>query len=105
MPRVDVSALSTEYIRVRVSATENGLAVNPTASIVELAFITARDQSPEEDDWVDGQWETSGSTYYARALVGPAGEVTLPAGYYNIWVRWSDGLEVPVKGLGTVYVY
>ena len=72
---LSLSSLSTEYIRIEVSATESGAAVDPTGDTVEFAFMTNAEDEPSS--WDTGEWETdpAGPTYYARILVGPSGKV------------------------------
>ena len=107
MPALTISSLSKEYVRVRVSAREDGVVVNPTADTVEMAF-TLLDAAPVGGDWKTAEWETDATTnpdtYYARCLVGPGGTVTLAAGTYRIWVRVTDAPEVPVKRSGILIV-
>lgn len=106
MSRIDISAQSTEYIRMRVYAKENGAIVDPTSYPVEMALLTTVDASPEEEDWQTAEWETSGSTFYARLLVGPEGDVQLTEGdLYKLWIRITADPEMPVAGLGWVQAY
>lgn len=108
MSRIDISVLSTEYLRMKVWAKENGSFVDPTDSPVEMALLTTVDASPEEEDWHNAEWETAGGTHYARLMVGPEspGSIELVQGdIYRLWVRINTGDEVPVAGLGWVHVY
>lgn len=103
-----ISALSLEYVRVRVSATNAGAAVDPTGDTVVMAF-TAEGVAPVSGDWKTASWETDATTttdsYYARCLVGPSGTVTLTAGAYDVWVKVTDSPETPVMRAGNVEVY
>ena len=107
MARLVVSSLSKEYVRVRVVAEASGVAVNPTADVVEMAFISG-DTEPTSPDWKSASWETDATTdpdtYYARCLVGPGGTVTLADGLYQVWVRVTDSPEIPVKKSGQLQV-
>jgi hypothetical protein len=104
--RIDLSATSTEYVRVGVTGTESGVAVDPTGGAVSMAFMPTGDNTPDVTDWKTAGWETSGSNYYARALVGPTGGVvTLTPGSYRVWVKWSVAPETPIQTVGRLYVY
>ncbi len=103
-----ISALSLEYVRVQVQATEAGVPVNPTSDTVYLAFM-AEGSTPGSSDWKTASWETDASTSpttdYARALVGPGGVITLSAGsVYDVWTKWTDNPEAPVKKAGPIRV-
>lgn len=97
-----LSVLATEYVKSRVTATVGCVAYNPTGDVVEVAF-PAPGVSPTV--WSVGSWETCGTTYYARILVGPAGTVTLPVGTYTMWLRITDAPEIPVMEAGTLRIY
>lgn len=100
---IDISVLSREYVKVAVSATEAGSAVDPTNDTVQMAFpVLGTD--PISGDWKAATWETVGTTYYARCLVGPGGTVTLAAGSYNVWVKVTDNPEAPVRRAGVLKV-
>lgn len=93
-----ISSLSNEYVRVPVSATESGAAVDPTASTVTMAF-TAVGAKPSAFN--AASWETdptrSPSRFYARCVVGPSGAATLASGTYWVWVKISGiSPETPV---------
>lgn len=89
-----------------VSATENGVPVNPTALVVNLAFVTGALPSP--GDWKAASWETDATTepdtYYARALVGPGGVITLAPGSWDVWVKVTGAPEIPEKLAGQLLV-
>lgn len=101
----EIAASSVEYVRVPVSATASGSAVDPTADTVQLAFM-ATASAPSSGDWKTASWETdtgtTPDTYYARCLVGSA--VTLTAGTYTVWVKVTDSPETPVKRAGLLRV-
>lgn len=100
------SVLSTVYIKARVVARVNGAAYNPTADTVQAAF-KAPGVSPGPGDWLAASWETSGTSYFARVLVGPgAGAVVdLAVGTYDMWLKITDNPEIPVVEAGTLRVY
>lgn len=101
----EISASSIEYVRVPVSATASGSAVDPTADTVQMAFL-ATSAAPVSGDWKTASWETDATTtpdtYYARCLVGSA--ITLTAGTYTVWVKVTDSPETPVKRAGLLRV-
>lgn len=103
-----ISALSLEYVRVRIHASEDGAAVDPTADTVVMAFV-AEGASPGVSDWKTASWETDPSVtpdaYYARCLVGPSGAATLTAGIYDVWVKATDNPEIPVLRAGSLEVF
>ncbi len=90
---------SLEYVPVPVRALVNGAPYDPTADVVEMAFIPTSQAYPVDSDWNAATWETSGvaagTEYLAVCLVGP-GAVELPAGVYSVFVRVTDSPEVPV---------
>lgn len=95
---IKVSALTEEFIRVPVSATEDGEAIDPTTGDVAFAFVEAGD--PEAGDWQAGTWEeASGSQYFARFLTG-----TLAEGRYWVWLRVTKGPETVVRRCGVLVV-
>lgn len=99
---IELAALTNEYIRVQVSAKEDGVPVNPTADVVELAFMTSG--SPGTSDWVTGEWETDATTnpdtYYARRLT-----LALAPGSYDVWVRIHDSPETVVRKAGPMILF
>ena len=101
----EIAASSVEYVRVPVSATASGSAVDPTADTVVMAFMATASE-PGASDWKTASWETDATTtpdtYYARCLVGSA--VTLTAGTYTVWVKVTDSPETPVKRAGLLRV-
>jgi Spherulation-specific family 4 len=101
------SSLSTEFIRYQVQATLNGMTYNPTADIVQFAFLPLGTY-PSGGSWVAGSWETTtqfgGTQYLARCLVGPTGTTTLTKGDYVVWIKIADTPEVPVRNLGTLQI-
>jgi hypothetical protein len=103
---IELSSLSKEYVRVSVHAKENGVVVNPTTDVVQMAFTAGID--PVGGDWKTASWETDATsepdTYYARCLVGPGGTVTLAAGRYTVWLKLTDATEIPVRKIGQLVV-
>lgn len=104
---VRISVLSTTYVMCRVSATENGAAINPTSGTAHFAFIpeSQDNASPAASAWVAGSWETGTDEYWARCLVGPSGTTTLAAGSYDVWVKVTKAPETVVSRVGTLSIY
>lgn len=98
-----IASASLQYVRAPVAATVNGAAFNPTVDTVQMAF-TSTFREPVLADFNAGSWETAGSTYYARCLVGPGGAVALAAGVWFVWVKITDSPEIPVLPAGTLTV-
>lgn len=99
-----LSSLSTEYVRVPVTVTDTaGTPIDPTGDPVQMAFTATRAE-PDTGDWVTATWETSGSSHYARVLVGPGGTKTLTDGNWRIWVKVTDAPEVPVINAGALII-
>ena len=98
-PPLEVSVGSTQYVRVPVAAKIAGVAYNPTADTVKMAFVAAG-VTPAGGDLKAAIWETdattSPTTYSAMCLIGPAGTVALPVGLYQVWVQVTDSPEVPL---------
>lgn len=88
------SVLSTDFIRVPVADQLDATADPTTGTVPSLAFV-ALTADPIVGDWHSGTWETLGTTYYARALVGPGG-VALAEARYKVWVKWTDADGTPV---------
>jgi hypothetical protein len=102
---LELSALSTEYVKTSVIAIVNGTVIDPTSDTVQMAF-PLRGVSPVAGDWKAGSWETVSGLRYARCLVGPAGgTVTLAAGFYDCWLKVTDSPEVPARRVGQITVY
>ena len=103
---MELSALSTEYVKVSVAAVVNGVTYNPTSDAVSMAF-PARGAQPVSGDWKTGSWETISGTYYARCLVGPSpGLVQFTVGsIYDCWLKVTDSPEVPARRVGQVVAY
>jgi len=101
-------ALSTEFVRVAIGAVEDGLTIDPTLDNLEMAFpLTGA--TPIAGDWKSASWETDTSTspvtYYARALVGPTGVITLTEGtLYDVYVRVTDSPEIVVRNTGALAI-
>ena len=99
-----ISAISTEYVKVRVSQTTAGTVYNPTSDVVQFAFLTSQSATPITSDWKSGSWETAGTRYYARCLIGPSGTVVLAKGTYYVWLKITDSPEIPVRLIGQVRI-
>lgn len=91
----EMSTIDLEFVKVPVSFKENGVFQDPTADLVQMAFMAAG-STPGALDWVNASWETAGSRYLARALVGPTAKV-LTVGTYIVWVKITDSPEIPAK--------
>lgn len=97
-----ISTASTEYVQVSVSAKESGVAIDPTADAVSMAFL-ATTAAPASGDWHTASWDTDTATepdtYLAQCLVGP-GAVVLTAAVYEVWVKVVHSPETVVRPAG-----
>lgn len=104
-----IVSTSTEYVWVPVRSDHpiDGPAVL-TNYTVDLAFVTGGD--PADADWQPATWEPStktidGQAYYlAKLLVGPAGDIALTDGAWNVYARVTTGDQQPVVRAGVVLV-
>ncbi len=93
-----ISSASVQYVKVRISATESGEAVDPTSATVTMAFVSVGAE-PSSGDWKTASWETdtARSRFYARCLVGTGGAVTLTDGTYQPRIKIAGiSPETPV---------
>ena len=99
-----ISTLSTEYVKARVSATINGLAVDISGDTVTVAWKRPGD-APVGGDFSSGTWETdattSPTTYLARRLLSAGG---LAVGQWVMWVKVVHGSETMVRQAGVFEV-
>lgn len=105
---VRIPVISTEYVRVQVTATKNGQTYNPTGDTVYFQYTTVNSEpsaAAPGASWTAGAWETVGSTYIALGLVGSNGGVSLSVGTYAIWVQVGDSPEQPARNAGSLQVY
>lgn len=105
---LEISASSTEYVRVPVYAKASGSTYDPTGDTVQMAFMSST-SAPGVSDLKTASWETDTTsdpdTYFARCLVGSGGTVTLTAGtVYHVWVKITDSPEIPLKRAGLIRV-
>jgi hypothetical protein len=98
------STLSTRYIKCSVSTRENGLLADPTTGTIDFAFLNDAIE-PASWDWKAGTWETTSEEYLGRCLVGPSGSITLAAGSYDVWVRFTKTPEVIIEKVGYLVIY
>lgn len=102
------SALSTEYIRVRIRAKEAGVDQDLSGLTVKMAFI-APGSSPGASDWKTATWDTDSTVdpdaYYAQCLVGPnGGVITLTAQEWNVWSKVTDTPEEVIQNHGPMRI-
>ena len=104
-----ISSVSTQYVLVPVTFTVGGTHVDPTADVVQMAFV-APGTTPQESDWKSATWEVTigqfgaANTYAAKCLVGPIGTVALAAGGWATYVRITDNPEKPAIKAGEIRV-
>jgi hypothetical protein len=102
MPQLTQPATSTQLVQQEIDATLLGVQYNPTADVVQMAFVPAPASglppNPAPGQWNTASWVTDpGPVYWSSILVGPAnGGVVLAPGLYVIAVKITDNPEVPV---------
>ena len=105
---IGISQLSTEYVIFPVAATNSGSSYNPSADLVQFAFMPTPTQVPQSADWQTGSWDTDTTNvlypYSAKCLVGPAGTINLGIGTYVMYIRITDNPEVPVLVAGQLQI-
>lgn len=104
---LEISSTASMYVKVPVYATKNGLPLNPTADVVDMAFLTSEQAAPTSGQWNVASWETAGTTlnpvYLVRCLVGTGG-VVLAVGSYQVWVKIIDNPEVVIMPAGELEI-
>lgn len=100
----EVPRLTVEYLRVVVEGYTGGVRINPTTFVVQFAYTPNDGSLPNENMWVDGDWDTSNTTYMARGLYGPGTGAALAAGDWVAWVRIVSNPETPVRRLGILRI-
>jgi hypothetical protein len=103
---LQISSLTSEYIRSRVDAKEAGVQVDPTATAPEFAFMT--DAATEPSSYTLGSWETDNTgpdpVYYARIQVGTGGDIVLTDDDYWVWLKVVSAPETPIRRIGRLKV-
>lgn len=96
MKTIESTGVAKENVVVRTSS-------DPTANDVEFALTTG---PLEPTSWVVGSWNGtwSASTSEVAALtptIGASGTLAITGGTdYDLWARWTVGVEVPVEHVG-----
>lgn len=95
-----LAATSTEYVHINVGSWINGASL-ALADPPKFAFLLTT-ANPVLGDWLTGEW----SQNWARILVGPSGgAVALVEGRYQVWLKFTAGLEAPVRNTGPLDIY
>lgn len=98
-----IPAASLEYVRVQIHGTEAGVQIDPNPDAVSIAVVATGTQ-PVVLSWQPATWETDATTipptYYARRTV-----TALAVGVWDVWVRWIDTSETPVRRAGSIEIY
>lgn len=108
------SILSSEFVRVSVSALEGSALIDLATDVVELAVVLGTTGSsgdwtkvdPGPGDWQEAEWEDAEEgalEHFARRLqseliIGPP----FTLGRYGVWARVTDHPEVPVQMVYTL---
>jgi hypothetical protein len=95
------------YVLSECVAEKLGVAYDPSGDVVKWAFV-APGSTVSAASWTAGTWETVGTNYKARILVGAGaavgGDVTLAAGTYEAYWKVTDNPEAPIEHVGRVAV-
>lgn len=99
------SVLSTDWVRIKVSAVVNGVYVDLSQDVVQFAFPVSA-VAPVSGDWKTGSWTTTTQVgqYWAQILVGPTGSPVLAVGVYDIWIKVFDTPAVPTELRGQIRI-
>ena len=106
---IGMSQLSLQYVGVPVKATLlTGASFDPTALLVQMAFMPSATQVPQNADWQTAIWSAQpGSLLYpyaAYCLVGPGGTITLGLGTYYMYLKVTGLPEIPVMLAGQLQI-
>ncbi len=85
-----------EYLLIPVSASEDGVAVDPTTLDVEVQIQPLGEPDPEAWDTIT-DWDVAAGISRAQYLVGP-----LEPGLYKVWLKIEDTPETIVRAVGIV---
>ena len=102
-----MSTASLQYLVVPVQVTKAGLPYNPTADVVQFAFLSNIGGTPTSSQWIAGTWSTTQNLNYpyaAQCLVGTGGGTALTTGTYVIWLKITDNPEIPVLQAGQIQI-
>lgn len=100
MAALKMSHLTKEYVHVGVTLTDDGGGL-PGTITADMAFPVAG-QLPQF--FFACQVVGRGAKYDVKTLVGPSGQVALPAGTYDVWVRIDDSTELAVRKAGSLLI-
>jgi hypothetical protein len=103
MASIRRSVLTTEYIKVPVTALQDGSPATVSGDVAWLAF-PIHGSDPVDGDWQVASWETDAGQVFLICLVGPGHTFTLPVGRYDIWVKVADNPEIPVRKLNPLVI-
>lgn len=109
--RQPILAISTEHVRVKVSA-GHVLPGHPNAGLpddvaVRIAFTARRalvgaPVPPEQNQWRFAEWDAAGGI--AEMLIGPHAPMQLEPGTWSVWVRADSAPEHVVRHAGDLTV-
>lgn len=106
---IAISRLSLQYVGVPVKAVlTTGVAFDPTADPVYMAFMPQATQVPGVSDWKTAIWAARSSDiifpYAALCLVGPGGTADPGLGTYVMYLKVTDDPEIPVLITGQLTI-
>lgn len=96
-----INSKSVEYLPVQIIVTKGGSPFDPT---VDDGYLAVPVETIEPTTWFSATWETIGSNYYLRILVGTGADVALEPGTYDVYSKISDDPETPVTFAGKLFI-
>lgn len=106
---IGISSLSRQWVGIPVKTINlAGVPYNPTADLVQMAFMPQATQVPQPTDWQVAVWAAvTGNIlfpYAAYCLVGPGGTIQLGIGTYVVYLKVTDNPEIPVLIAGQLEI-
>ena len=94
------TALATLYFRRQIT---DSLGHDITGDPVWFAF-PVRGTQPGTGDWISATYMGPVEPNVWAVLVGPGGDVTLPAGIYDVWQKVTDSPEIDAERVDVLQV-
>lgn len=105
---VHLPAVSREKIRTTVTTSADPTGAAPAFAVVaEGTDPVSDDYTGNTGEWVDSYGDTgTGRVIAATPLIGDSSAtITVAAGAYDMWIKWTVGLEEPEKLFDQLIVF